>query len=57
MSPRHKSDKSKNMRLEIRMSRETADKLTHCAERLNTTKTDVVQRGINLVEKELDEKK
>ncbi len=57
MSPRHKSDKSKNMRFEIRMTKETADKLEYCAERLDATKTEVVQRGIDLVKRELDEKK
>jgi predicted DNA-binding protein len=57
VSPRHKSDNSKNMRFEIRMTKETADKLEYCAEQLDATKTEVVQRGIDLVKKELDEKK
>ena len=57
MSPRHKSDNSKNMRFEIRMTKETADKLEYSAEQLDATKTEVVQRGIDLVKKELDEKK
>lgn len=39
MSPRHKSDKSKHMRFEIRMTQETADKLEYCAEKLEATKT------------------
>ena len=56
MSPRHKSDKSKHMRFEIRMTKETADKLEYCAEKLEITKTEVIQRGIDLVKKELDEK-
>ncbi len=56
MSPRHKSDNSKNMRFEIRMTKETAEKLAYCAEKLEATKTEVVQRGIDLVKKELDEK-
>lgn len=57
MSPRHKSDQSKHMRFEIRMTKETADKLEYCAQKLDATKTEVVQRGIDLVKKELDDEK
>lgn len=53
---RPKSDKSKNMRFEIRLNSETADKLQYCADKLNTTKTDIVHKGIDLVKKELEEK-
>lgn len=56
MSPRHKSDKSKNMRFEIRMAKETAEKLEYCAEKLEATKSEVIRRGIELVKKELDKK-
>lgn len=54
MSPRPKSDKSKNMRFEIRMTEETAQKLDYCAKKMNTTKTDVIQKGIDLVKAELE---
>ena len=53
---RPKSDKSKNMRFEIRLNSETADKLQYCADKLNTTKSDVIHRGIDLVKAELDKK-
>lgn len=56
MSPRPKSDKSKNLRFEIRMNKETAEKLEYCAEKLHITRTDVVQRGIDLVKSELGKK-
>ena len=56
MSPRKKSDKSKHLRFEIRMNEETAEKLSYCAEKLGTTKTDVIQRGIDLVKSELGKK-
>lgn len=56
MSPRPKSDKSKNIRFNIRITKKTSDKLEHCAEKLATSKADVVERGIDLVKKELDEK-
>lgn len=47
---RPKSDNPKNIRLEIRLDRETNQILERCAERLNTTKTDVIKRGILLVD-------
>lgn len=56
MSPRPRSDNSKHMRFEIRMDTETAEKLEYCAEKLETTKTAVIQRGIDLVKSELDKK-
>ncbi len=57
MSPRPKSDKSKNMRFEIRMTKEMSEKLEYCAEKLKTSKTDVIQRGIELVRLELEKEK
>lgn len=54
---RPKSDKSKNMRFEIRINSETADKLQYCAEKMGTTKSDVIHKGIDLVKAELDKKK
>lgn len=57
MSPRPKSDKSKNIRFNIRITKETSEKLEHCAEKLATTKADVVERGIDLVKRELDKEK
>lgn len=56
MSPRTKSDKSKNIRFNIRITKETSDKLEHCASELQTSKADVVERGIDLVQQELDKK-
>lgn len=57
MSPRKKSDNSKNLRFEIRLNQETADKLNECAKILNTTKTDVIHKGIDLVESEIQKEK
>lgn len=56
MSPRPKSDKSKHFRFEIRMTGETAEKLEYCSKKMQTTKTEVIQRGIDLVKSELDKK-
>lgn len=56
MSPRPKSDKSKRLRFEIRMTTETADKLAYCAEKLNISKTEVIERGIDLVKSEAEKR-
>ena len=47
----------KNVRLEIRLTKEQAETLADCAERLRTTRTDVILKGIAMVKAELDKKK
>lgn len=59
MSPRTgrpKSDNPKNVRLEIRLTQQDADRLQKCSEVLNITRTDVILKGIDLVEAELNKK-
>lgn len=60
MSPIQKgtklTDNPKNVRLEIRLTQKENMVLTECAKQLNTTKTDVINKGIQLVKKELDKK-
>lgn len=50
------TDNPKNVRLEIRLTQEENNVLTECAKQLNTTKTNVINKGIQLVKKELDKK-
>ena len=45
-----KRDKS----LQLRMSEEELELLDECAEKLDATRTDVVNKGIQLVKAELD---
>lgn len=47
-----KRDKS----LQLRMSREELELLDECSKRLEITRTDVINKGIRLVKKELDKK-
>lgn len=47
-----KRDKS----LQLRMSKDELDRLDYCAKKLEVSRTDVVNKGILLVKKELDEK-
>lgn len=56
MSPRPKSDKSKHNRFELRLNDEMNEMLNECSERLNTTKTEVINKGIRMVKNELDKK-
>ena len=60
MSPIKKGTKltnnPKNVRLEIRITQEESKILTECAERLGTTKTEIINRGVQLVKEELDKK-
>lgn len=59
MSPRTgrpKSDNPKNVRLEIRLTQRDAERLQKCSDALNTTRTGVILKGIDLVEAELNKK-
>ena len=59
MSPRTgrpiKGDTPKDSRINIRLDSEEMSLLDECAQRLKSTKTEVLMRGIQLVKKELDE--
>ena len=53
---RPKSDNPKNISLNLRITKEVADKLQRFADCLNTSRTEVILKGINLVEVELGKK-
>lgn len=50
---RPKSVNPQNVRLEIRLTQDESERLRRCADSLETTRTDVLKRGIKLVEDEL----
>lgn len=50
------TDNPKNVRLEIRLTQNENKLLMECAENLNSTKTEVIVKGIQLVKSELDKK-
>ena len=56
MSPRPKSDKSKRHRFELQLDDEMENMLNECSEKLDTTKTEVINKGIRMVKSELDKK-
>lgn len=61
MSPLKKgtklTDNPKNIRLEVRLTQSEADLLQECAEKLKTTRTNVINQGIKLVKEKIDKKK
>ena len=60
MSPRTgrpiKGTSKRDKSLQLRMSADELNLLDECAELLNVTRTDVVNKGIRLVKSELDKK-
>lgn len=56
MSPRtgrpHK-EITKSVNLGLRLTKETADRLQWCADSLNISRTEVIEKGIKLVEAEI----
>lgn len=56
MSPRTgrpRKDNPKDTRIQIRLDKETLEKLDKCAEKKNTTRSEVIREGIDLVNEEL----
>lgn len=58
MSPRtgRPTLNKKTERLEIRLTKDELDMMNDCADKMQTSKTEVIMRGIQLVRNELDEK-
>ena len=48
---RPRKDITKSVNLGLRITKETADKLQRCANSLGISRTEVIERGIALVEK------
>lgn len=59
MSPKGRPpvDNPKNIRLEIRLTKDEAELLKYCADELNVNRTDVINKGIKLVESEIKKNK
>lgn len=60
MSPRTgrppKGDQSRNINLNIRVTPEEAHMIQHCAEKLAISRTDVIMRGVKMVQAGLNKK-
>lgn len=46
----------KNVRFEVRLTQEQAKKLAYCAKKLEVSRTDVINKGIELVQAQIDKK-
>lgn len=49
-------DNPKNVRLDLRLTKQEADDLQYCAEKLETSRTDVINRGVQKIKEEIDKK-
>ena len=47
----------KNVSLQIRITKDTADDLQECADELGTTRVAVIEKGIELVKSQINKKK
>lgn len=60
MSPLRKgqklTDNPKNVNLSLRLTRAEADDLQYCAEKLETSRTDVINRGVQKIKEEIERK-
>ena len=59
MSPRigrPPKENPRNINLGIRITKDEADRIQKCADKLNMTRTDTIMKGIDLVEKEINQK-
>lgn len=58
MSPLKKgqklTDNPKNVSLNLRLTKQEAEDLQYCADKLETTRTDVINRGVQKVKQEID---
>ena len=51
-----KGDESRTEKINLRVSKTEAKKIQDCAERLETTRTDAIMKGIDLLKAELEKK-
>lgn len=60
MSPLKKGQKltnnPKNANLSLRLTKSEAEDLQYCADKLRTSRTDVINRGVRKVKEEIDKK-
>lgn len=49
-------DNPKNVRLDLRLTKQEAEDLQYCAEKLETSRTDVINRGVQKIKEEIDKK-
>lgn len=48
------TDNPKNVNLNLRLTQQEADDIRYCADKLKTTRVDVVNRGVRKIKEEID---
>ena len=48
------TDNPKNVQLNLRLTKQEAEDIQYCADKLHTTRVDVVNRGVRKVKEEID---
>lgn len=59
MSPklgRPPKENPRNINLNIRITKNESKRIQNCADKLNMTRTDTIMKGIDMVEKEIEQK-
>ena len=51
------TDNPKNVQLNLRLTKQEAEDSQYCADKLHTTRVDVVNRGVRKVKEEIDKTK
>lgn len=51
------TDNPKNVQLNLRLTKQEAENIQYCADKLHTTRVDVVNRGVRKVKEEIDKTK
>lgn len=50
------TDNPKNINLNLRLTKQEAEDIQYCAEKLKTSRTDVINRGVRKIKEEIDNK-
>lgn len=53
---RPKKENPRNVNLNIRLTKQEAEEVQECADKLKITRTDAIMKGIHMVKEELDKK-
>lgn len=48
------TDNPKNVRLDLRLTKSEAEDLQYCADKLKTSRTDVINRGVRKIKEEIE---
>ena len=51
------TDNPKNVKLNLRLTKQEAEDIQYCADKLHTTRVDVVNRGVRKLKEEIDKTK